>query len=253
MDAVNSRRIEGQGTPARDWSAWSGMEALPVLEPATLVPEGRRAVVVAPHPDDEVLGTGGLMARLGRLGREVLLIAVTDGTASHPGSTAWPVERLAAARPRETREALRQLGLAHLEVERLDLPDGGIQAHEARLVNLLGEWLRPDDVVLATWRLDGHPDHEAVGRAAFRASLALRARLVEVPIWTWHWARPGDVRVPWSRARRIPLDASTLELKRRATASYVSQLDSDPSTGREPILPPHVLARLLRSFEVVLT
>jgi len=253
MDAVNSRRIVGEGTSARDWAAWSGLETLPVVEPATLVPEGGRAVIVAPHPDDEVLGTGGLLARLGRLGRDVLLIAVTDGTASHPGSSSWPVERLAAARPRETRDALNRLGLAHVEVERLELPDGALQAHETRLAGLLGERLRPEDVVLATWRMDGHPDHEAVGRAAFRASAALETRFVEVPIWTWHWARPADARVPWSRARRILLDEPTLALKRRATAAYVSQLDPDPSTGRAPILPSHVLARLLCSFEVVLT
>lgn len=253
MEPVNSRHIVGEGTPAWEWSAWSGLEALPALEPSTLLPEGRRAVLVAPHPDDEVLGTGGLLARWGRLGRELSLIAVTDGTASHPGSSRWPVERLASARPRETREALTRLGLGHLQVDRLGVPDGAIAAHEARLVELLTERLRPGDVVLATWRLDGHPDHEAVGRAALRASTARRARLVEVPIWTWHWAQPGDPRVPWGRARRVDLDAATLALKCQATAAYVSQLEPDPTTGKPPILPPYVLARLLRPFEVVLT
>ena len=91
MDAVNSRRIVGEGTPAREWMAWAGLEALPWVEPEALVPEGGRAVIVAPHPDDEVLGTGGLLARLGRLGRELRLVAVTDGTASHPSSSCWPV------------------------------------------------------------------------------------------------------------------------------------------------------------------
>ncbi|MBM7119428.1 PIG-L deacetylase family protein [[Archangium] primigenium] len=253
MDAVNSRRIVGEGTSAREWASWSGLELLPAVDPATLVPRGRRAIIVAPHPDDEVLGTGGLLARLGRLGREVVLVAVTDGTASHPGSSLWPVDRLATARPRETQEALLRLGLAGVDVERLEIPDGGITAHESRLMGLLGERLQPGDVVFATWRLDGHPDHEAVGRAAFRACAALEAHLVEVPIWTWHWAKPGDARVPWSRARRILLDEPTLTLKRRATAAYVSQLDPDPSTGKAPILPPYVLARLLRPFEVVLT
>ena len=63
MDAVNSRRIFGEGTSARDWESWAGLEELPRLEPGDLVPEGRRALIVAPHPDDEVLGTGGLLAR----------------------------------------------------------------------------------------------------------------------------------------------------------------------------------------------
>ncbi len=74
------------------------------------MPFGARAVV-APHPDDEVLGTGGLFARLSQIGRNVLIIAVTNGTASHPKSTEWPPERLDAVRPQETREALQRLRL----------------------------------------------------------------------------------------------------------------------------------------------
>jgi LmbE family N-acetylglucosaminyl deacetylase len=253
MDAVNSRHIEGEGTPAHAWTAWSGLWTLPFVEPDLLVPEGGRAVIVAPHPDDEVLGTGGLLAHLGRLGRQVLLVAVTDGTASHPGSREWPRERLAQARPHETHEALRRLGLGSPPVERLGVPDGDITAHEARLTRRLRECLRPEDVVFATWRWDGHPDHEAVGRAASAASAASGVPCVEVPIWTWHWARPGDERVPWGRARRIALDGASFALKRHATAAYVSQLEPDASTGAAPILPPHVLERLLRPFEVVLT
>ncbi|RYZ42490.1 MAG: PIG-L family deacetylase [Myxococcaceae bacterium] len=253
MDAVTSRHIFGEGTPARDWASWSGLESLPWLDPDVLVPEGRRAVIVAPHPDDEVLGTGGLLAHLGRLGREARILAVTDGTASHPGSASWPVERLAATRPRETREALHRLGMDLTGVDRLGVPDGAIAANEQRVATLVAEALEPGDVVFATWRLDGHPDHEAVGRATAWACAAREARFVEVPIWTWHWAAPGDARVPWSRARRIPLDESTLALKRRATAAYVSQLETDLSTGAAPILPAHVLERLLRPFEVVFT
>ena len=39
-----------------------------------------RVVLVAPHPDDEVLALGGSLAMLARSGREVLVVAVTDGT-----------------------------------------------------------------------------------------------------------------------------------------------------------------------------
>jgi len=103
------RVLAGTGTPESSWQNWARLGALPEVKPAELVPPGARAVVVAPHPDDEVLGTGGLLAHLSALGRKVLIVAVTDGTASHPDSPAWPVERLAAVRPQETREALRNL------------------------------------------------------------------------------------------------------------------------------------------------
>ena len=44
-----------------------------------------RLVVCAAHPDDEVLGVGGLLALLAAAGAQLHLLAATDGEASHPG------------------------------------------------------------------------------------------------------------------------------------------------------------------------
>ena len=78
--------IRGQGTPSAQWLSWPGWAGLRVTSVAELVPPGSRLVVVAPHPDDEILGAGGLLAATARAGRDLLLVAVTDGQASHPGS-----------------------------------------------------------------------------------------------------------------------------------------------------------------------
>lgn len=71
--------IHGGGTPEWRWRSWS--RVFPPLELAGC----RRLVVVAPHPDDEVLGVGGLMATAVGAGVELDIVAVTDGDASHPG------------------------------------------------------------------------------------------------------------------------------------------------------------------------
>ena len=102
----------------------------------------------------------------------------------------------------------------------------------------------------ATWRADGHPDHEAVGRAAAVAASRTGAVLVEYPVWMWHWAYPEDEAVPWHRAARVPLNSEAQQRKRDAIAAFRSQLESDVA-GRDPILPPHVLARLDCVGEVV--
>ncbi len=247
VDGAQSRQIVGRGTPERAWRA--AMPSLPVESVETLVPPGRRAVVIAPHPDDEVLGVGGTMAALSALGREVMVVSVTDGEASHPGSTRWPAEALRRARAAERVAALRRLGLARPRVERLGLADGAVDGERVRR-RLLG-LLRPTDVVWATWWHDGHPDHEVVGRAAAAACLALEATLYAYPVWMWHWATPGDPRVPWHRLRRIPLDAASAERKQAAVEAFTSQLEPDPTTGRAAVLPPWALARLCRPFEVV--
>ncbi|BCQ21960.1 PIG-L family deacetylase [Caballeronia sp. NK8] len=246
------RAIFGEGTPESEWQGWARLNALPEVAPSELVPLGGRAVVVAPHPDDEVLGTGGLLALLSEISRNLLVIAVTDGTASHPNSTEWPPERLARVRPQETRAALQRLHLRQVQVVRLGLQDGDPGHIEASLSGLLSAYLQPGDIVFTTWRYDGHPDHEAAGRAVHSAAQALDLPCVEVPLWTWHWASPDDTRVPWSRARRIVLDGATHARKLRAVQAFRSQLEPDTATGQAPVLPEHVLARLTRPFEVVL-
>ena len=251
-EAQHDRAISGDGTPETAWQGWSRLGALPEVEPGELVPFGARAVVVAPHPDDEVLGTGGLLARLSEISRNILIIAVTDGTASHPASREWPPERLARVRPLETREALQRLHLRRVQVLRLGLQDGDADRFEASLSGSLSKYLQRGDIVFTTWRYDGHPDHEAAGRTVHAAAEALDLPFVEVPLWTWHWASPDDTRVPWSRARRIVLDGPTHARKLRAVQAFRSQLEPDAATGQAPVLPEHVLARLTRPFEVVL-
>lgn len=247
------RQIEGAGTSSAAWQAWDGIAALPAITAEELVPSGQarsRAVIVAPHPDDEVLACGGLLQLLAGLGREVLLVAVTDGDASHPGSTLWPQERLRSERPTESALALAALGWPQAQWQRLQLPDGAVARHAEALRAMLEALLRPGDTVLTTWRLDGHPDHEACGWASAAASSSCGARLVEMPVWMWHWAAPGDARVPWHRARRLELPEDVLARKRAAAACFASQLHDDPSTGQGAIVAPGSLQRLMQSSEI---
>lgn len=247
-----SRHIVGRGTPDADWQAWPGLAALPPITAAELAPAGGRAIIVAPHPDDEVLACGGLLQLLHAQGTRTVLVAVTDGTASHPGSAQLTTADLARQRPQETAAALQALGV-HAPVLRARLPDGQVQANIDQLHTLLLQLLRPEDTVFVTWRHDGHPDHEACGLAATLATRTCRAKLVEMPVWSWHWATPGDPRLPWQQARRLPLDDHILRRKQQAVQCFQTQLHDDPTTGKEAILPPHVLARLLHPYEIYFT
>jgi LmbE family N-acetylglucosaminyl deacetylase len=101
----------------------------------------------------------------------------------------------------------------------------------------------------ATWRGDGHPDHEAVGRAAAAATVQTEAMLIEYPVWMWHWATPGDPTVPWNRARRIELTGDALRAKAIAAESFSSQIR--PMSNADAVLTPAVLQRLLAVGEVV--
>lgn len=251
MEAVVDRQLRGQGTEEAEWLGWPAWKGVASVDAARLVPEGYRAVMVAPHPDDEVLAVGGLLSCCAALGREVAMVAVTDGTASHPRSSEWPPERLAKERPLESSRAWRCLGLGDSRAIRLGIADGGVAGEAARLSARLGEIFTPQDVVFTTWRLDGHPDHEATAKASIEAADRCGARLVEVPVWGWHWARPAEPHWPWSRMRRVALDPDTVRRKRQAVACFASQLQPDRSTGAPPILLDSTVERAARDFEVV--
>lgn len=62
-----------------------------------------RVTVFAPHPDDESLGCGGLIARLKDEGSLVHVVVMSDGSASNPNSRRYPGPKLAALRQTEAR------------------------------------------------------------------------------------------------------------------------------------------------------
>ena len=114
---------------------------------------------------------------------------------------------------------------------------------EGRAARFIAERLSPGDLVLATWRWDGHPDHEATGRAAAAACARHGVRLAEYPVWAWHWAGPEDARLPWSSMLRLRSDEESIRAKSEALLAFGSQVEHDGDTP--PILPPHVLERCI--------
>lgn len=239
------------GTPWSEWQHSAHLARAIWLTPEQLCPPGRRLVLLAPHPDDEILMAGGLLASFRGRENELVLISATNGEGSHRDSAYWTEHRLRHQRPLESRHALQHLDLdlTRLDWRRLNLKDGALPRDEAFLVNHLEQLLEPDDLLLTTWRGDGHCDHEAAGRAGARAALSRRAQLAEAPVWAWHWAEPDDPRLPWPRAHRLQVDEARLARKREALAAHASQLQ--PDGDRPPVLPAPLQTCLLQPFELL--
>jgi LmbE family N-acetylglucosaminyl deacetylase len=230
-----------------EWRRWLACLPMPPLE----VEASARLVVVAPHPDDEVLACGGLIAHHAARGGEVTVIAVTDGEASHSGDASWPPEQLAAARHAERLAGLACLGVAAESVHILQLPDGRITAHRSTLADHLNTALRPGDVVVSTWAFDGHPDHDATGAEVRQAGAQRGCSVIAAPVWMWHWSAPDDPRVPWQRLRGLRLSPAQRQVKRTALACHVTQL-APRAQGLGPVLDAAILARAERTQEVYL-
>jgi LmbE family N-acetylglucosaminyl deacetylase len=242
--------IVDQTHMGHDEAAWASSPHL-----ARLMPLGelrvRRLVVVTPHPDDEVLGAGGLIQKALAEGVLVEVIAVTDGEASHPLSRAATALELPAVRARETEVALRRLGWDKPVITRLQLPDGHVAERRRELDRALSDILLPNDLCVAPWRLDGHPDHNACGESALQAAVSVGAKALSFLIWTWHWADPYGFDVPWDNCRQLHMSRRAQARKRWSTLAFESQISAlGPLEADAPILPTPLLRRFWRPFEV---
>jgi LmbE family N-acetylglucosaminyl deacetylase len=245
---ASARAIPEQGTPESLWNAWPGLDAVEVIPIEKWMHPTARLVVVAPHPDDEILACGGLMALHARRGGKSVVVAVTDGEASHGDARSWRGRPLAETRRAERLRGLVRLGCQDAEVHRLGLADGKVASQMDTLQSELQKVMHWGDIVVTTWRFDGHPDHEACGAAAARACAEVRCCLLEAPVWMWHWSRPADSQVPWHRLVGLQLTGEAVSRKGRAVASHASQLEPRGKT-LGPVLGPTILDRQARPTE----
>ncbi|WP_115048279.1 PIG-L deacetylase family protein [Xanthomonas arboricola] len=250
MEDLAGQPIEGAGTPEAAWRAAPCLHELPRATLSQLMQGGQRLVVVAPHPDDEVLGCGGLIAAARAAGMPVLIIALTDGEQAYPDEPGWRPQVLGPARRRELEAAMQELDVLPGALVHLALGDGALAACEVRMAAAIGDLITAQDTLLVTWERDGHPDHEAASRATAAACKAQSARRLQYPVWAWHWSRPHDAVFTEATALRLDLSPALLSAKQRAIACFATQLGHCTPAVADPILPPSVLERFARPFEV---
>jgi LmbE family N-acetylglucosaminyl deacetylase len=190
-----------------------------------------KVLVVAAHPDDEVLGCGGTIARLAREGHEVYLSIVAEGmtsrSASRAASDPVQVETLHA----RAREAAKLLGVKETFLH--SLPDNRLDSvpllDVVKIVEALVAQTSPERIYTH------HPgdlniDHQIVSRAVLTATRPMAGSPVreiyefEVPSSTeWAFQQNGDFRP------NTFVDISqTLELKLQAMACYESEVRPFP-------------------------
>lgn len=239
----------------RAGDAHAAFLSLPPASPAELL-RGERALVLAPHPDDESLGCGGLIALAAAAGAPCAVAILTDGAASHPGSAAWPPSRLAREREAETRTALSRLGHPAERVDFLGFPDAALPdagpGFEAAVAAVLARAERHDcRVLVAPWIADPHRDHEATQRIARAAARRSGLRLLSYPVWGW--LLPADTAVPEPEpVRGVRLDVSAVrDAKRAAIAAHRTQHGAVVTDAPDAfVLPAALLDACDRTFEV---
>ncbi|MFE4194661.1 PIG-L family deacetylase [Paenarthrobacter sp. NPDC056912] len=240
------------GTSEPEWAS-SGVAALPELPLSAEELAGMTFVVLAAHPDDETLGTGGFLAKLHSAGATVEVLLCTAGEASHPDSKTTTPEQLAAVRLTEFDTAVS--GLASSATWRfLELPDGQLASHPERIADAVRQVIAasgrpPENVVIVTpYRTDGHTDHDTLGTVAAEVAAAGGHGLLEYPIWYWLWAGPEDnTWQSWVRVPLTPAEQGAKAAAMRAHASQIEPLSGQP--GDETLLSQPFLEHFSRPFE----
>lgn len=214
-------------------------------------------LILAPHPDDESLGCGGLIAACCARGTPPIVVIVTDGAGSHPASQSHSPARLRELRAQEARTAVECLGMEPESLVFLGLPDtlaptGGYLFDKAvrHLVALTNKM--HFGAVVASWSHDPHCDHAATDLLARAVARATGLMHLAYPVWGW--TLPPDTHLPdepicgW----RLHIGAH-IAAKQAAIAAHASQhggvIQDDP-TGF--CMPASLLGVFSRPYEVYL-
>jgi LmbE family N-acetylglucosaminyl deacetylase len=195
-------------------------------------PSDRPVLVVAAHPDDEILGAGATMARLAREGRPVHAAILGEGITSRYSdrreAPAEELEQLAAT----ARKANEIVGTARVTLH--ELPDNRFDTvpllDVVKIVEALVEEVDPE-IVLTHDGSDLNVDHVIAHRAVMTATRGLEGQRVtevltfEIPSSTdWAYAQFAPAFAP-----NVFIDVTdTLDLKIAAMEAYESEARAFP-------------------------
>lgn len=188
-------------------------------------------VIIAPHQDDETLGCGGTIALAVKLGIQIYVVFVTDGSQSHPQSKNYPFDVLVPLREIEAKAALSILGVKEDHVYFLRMGDGALPLYKdpefisssIKILNILIA-LRPG-VIFLPWRRDPHRDHKATWQLCMEAIKEFDGslRIFEYFIWLWERAVPDDHPKPTEGILRHVNISAVNQLKQKAISAHISQ------------------------------
>ena len=185
-------------------------------------------VVLAPHPDDETLGCGGVIATRAHEGRRVVVVVLTDGRAllRRFGIEREPTEvEVSRMRKDETRRAVKILTDGRGEIVFLDVENEQLVAKQeetTRALTALLKELKPAELYVPS-PFEGHAEHVATNGMA-KAACAASGACGEIFEFVVTLKRGTDVAT--LQRREIWVDVAAQRAREReALAQFRSHLD----------------------------
>lgn len=182
-------------------------------------------LILSPHPDDEIIGLGGLILQILQKKGKVYIVYLTDGEGSNAYSDK---ERIKQERLLLIKNVLSELRINEDQIYWLHLEDGQVPDQSSqtflsvsdKLAEII-EQTKPD-VVLATHFLDRHADHIACSQLAEKAvsESAHSCQLWLYLVWAPFYLYPWEVYKPL-RCKRLELNDYELKAKKELMDFYL--------------------------------
>jgi LmbE family N-acetylglucosaminyl deacetylase len=211
-----------------------------------------RCLIIAPHPDDEVLGCGGLLARHAAAGKRIEVLFLTNGEASHKGCCTAQENQIGIKRCHLAISANKILGVPPERLHFLEERDGKLphtgEDGFIRLAEKIAAWIEKSEptAVFCPHPFEGWSDHIATAEIT-RAAITIlpkRPKLYHYCVWFWYsMPLKRAWRIDWRKARI--LDISTQRpIKQQAMHVYLDALApcGHPWVGKLP-------SQFLRAFD----
>jgi LmbE family N-acetylglucosaminyl deacetylase len=195
-------------------------------------------LIIAPHPDDETLGCGGLIAQRRSEGRRVVVVVLTDGRGllERLGILTDPTpEEVARLRKEETRRAVKILGGDPADLRFLDFENGRLVEQKKEAVAKVAAVLKevaPAEVYV-TGPLEVHPEHVAANAIACEARAASG---VNPAIWEYTVSLKSGLPPESQPRRRLEVDVSAHRAREKeALAQFRSHLGTLSPRQTKPL------------------
>lgn len=189
-----------------------------------VVSQIHKAIIVAPHPDDEVLGCSGLIQRMIENGKQVHVVILSGGGKSHQDCCHIDESTLIDSRRNLSRKAAEIIGLPLNQLHFLDYPDGRISYNnpETQRLQTLIEEISPD-VIFIPHKGEGWNDHIEAGKIIreFIRTKTTPIQLYEYCVWFWYY---NVWNIDWKNAFVLKMNQREHQMKLKAIDAYVKPL-----------------------------
>lgn len=190
----------------------------------TDLPVYNKILIIAPHPDDEILGCGGLIIRQMQNNKKVSVIILSGGEASHAGCCNIDADKLKKERRTLSLKAAEITKLPHENIHFLNFVDGNINKTDREVENLQKtiSQINPD-AVFVTNPYEKWSDHILSGEFIKELLFDKNIALFEYCVWFWFYMPLRKIfNINWKKAQAIKLSDQEMKLKNLGIDCYIN-------------------------------